>query len=116
MVERHVGDLLAHPPTHGSLSGWPQVWRSDSMESALALASPPRGVDRRCSTAATTEATSPQWSGIVGSYRSQPFPKRMGPTGYGRDGYSGRETTGGELTIPTWPGRWHTLELPVAVH
>ena len=38
---------------------------------------------------------------LVGSYRSQPFPKSKGPTGYGRDGYSGRETTGGEVTIPT---------------
>ena len=34
----------------------------------------------------------------------------------GGTGYSGRETTGGELTIPTWPGRWHTVELPVLVH
>ena len=71
------------------------------MESALARAQPPRGVDRRCTAAATTEATSPQWGGTVASYRSQPFPKGKGPTGYGRDGYNGRETTGGELTIPT---------------
>jgi hypothetical protein len=76
----------------------------------------PGGVDRRCSTTATTDAASPQWSGTLGSYQSQPFPKSMGPTGYGRGGYSGRETTGGELTIPTWPGRLHTLELPVPVH
>jgi hypothetical protein len=55
-------------------------------------------------------------SAILRRYQSQPLPKSMGPTGYGRDGYSGRETTGGELTIPTWPGRWHTVELPVLVH
>ena len=68
------------------------------------------------SSTATTEAASPQWSGTSGGYRSQPFPKSMGPNGYGRDGYCGPETTGGALTIPTWPGRWHTVELPVLVH
>src|SRR5262245_26360732 len=53
---------------------------------------------------------------LVGSGRSQPLPKSAGPTGYGRDGYCAPETTGGELTIFTWPGRWHTVELAVAVH
>ena len=40
----------------------------------------------------------------------------MGYNGYGRDGCCGPETTGGELMILTWPGRWHTGELPVVVH
>src|SRR4029077_3491660 len=96
-----------------------QLAGTDPRRSAAApspLPNLPGGVGERCSTMATTEAASPQWSGTLGSYRSQPFPKSMGPNGYGRDGYSGRETTGGELTIPTWPGRWHTVELPVPVH
>jgi len=37
----------------------------------------------------------------------------MGYNGYGRDGCCGPETTGGELMILTWPGRSHTVELPV---
>jgi len=59
--------------------------------------------------------TRPTGAGSSGD-RSQLLPKSMGPTGYGRDGYCGPETTGGELTTFTLPGRWHTVELPVTVH
>ena len=58
----------------------------------------------------TSPAVGEEATGVGRSRRAR------GPTDMGGTGYCGRETTGGELTILTWPGRWHTLELPVAVH
>src|SRR5262249_8977039 len=91
----------------------------------------PPSEHRRCSTAtvhsAANAAMSPRslrghavartcrYLRIVRGYGSRPLLKSMGPNGYGTDGYCGPETTGGELTIFTWPGRWHIVELPLAV-
>jgi len=40
----------------------------------------------------------------------------MEPNGYGSNGCCGPKTVGGELMILAWPGRWHMVELAVAVH